>query len=338
MLVRAWSLGWYLGYLCVHERYVGVRPALSFSSIDEISTNGVSGGKKLNDRFIEIESKLLYAQNAPIKRIQNELNSKFQSIEILPISGKCYTTDSSKIYEYGQEFSPKSNDIYQYNGKLYTRAVVNSCKDGEKFQLSNGEYYKNGDTVWIEVSPVKGVWDKEKKRFIPYNILMGGVPFDHTGYYPEDFKKSDIGKYLNEYFIKELMQFSDLQLTDNMSSKQPEASRTSEEGTAIKPENEEVVLNGDTEDSNIHENTTAIEGTEQSAEEIANESTASNTTSIDKIIDYFNNLKEKDIKLEVERKKLRTKLDKVEAEKAIINKKIKEVEALIGKEGAGRDE
>ena len=68
MLVRAWSLGWYLGYLCVHERYVGVRPALSFSSIDEISTNGVSGGKKLNDRFIEIESKLLYAQNAPIHR------------------------------------------------------------------------------------------------------------------------------------------------------------------------------------------------------------------------------------------------------------------------------
>lgn len=342
-------------YATVSRRIIGVRPPLPFSSINKISTNGVSGGKKLNDRFIEIESKLLYVQYAPTKDIQIQLENKFQSKEIFAILRKGYTTDSRKVNDYGLEFLPKSNNVYQYNGKLYTRAVVNLCSEIKKAQLSNGEFYKDGDIVWAEVFPVKGVWDEKEKRFTPNNILMAGVPFDHTGKYPKDFKKSDIGKYLNEYFIKEVTQFRDLRSTDKIPSKNDKQinvagvkvlpnderadSGISEEKTAIEARNEdEIVLNGDTADSNIHENTTPIEATEQSAGEIANESTVSNEMRIDKIIDYFNNLKKQSTKLDAERIELIKKLDKIEAKKAEITKTIKEVEALIGKEGVGRDE
>ena len=113
-----------------------------------------------------------------------------------------------------------------------------------------------------------------------------------------------------------------------------------------KPENNVL----DTTDSNKHINTTPIEGTEQSAEEIANESTeqsaeeianestGSNQKRIDEIINHFNYLKEENARLEAKITELKEQLEDIKAKKADTTGTIKKVNALIGKGGDGRDE
>lgn len=193
--------------LIVNARRGGARPALPFSSISSIPTNGVSGApKRARDGVLEVEYGY-YPQKAVSRDLQQKLERAFQ-IRRLSITGKKYTTDSRKYNEYDDEFSPKQYDEFELDGKRYVRVQANSCFNGDEFKLSNGESYRDGDPVWVEVAPVKWLVDERAKMMLADKLIFAGVQFKHTReyYHTRDFDKTDIKTFMDRYLAKELEQ------------------------------------------------------------------------------------------------------------------------------------
>lgn len=202
-----------------YRRLGGVRPALKFSSIDEINSNGVRVG----------ENKLklgVYVDNALLKDDQNDWTNALSS-GTLRECGK-YTIDSVKYTDYDIPYSPIDVPIYEYNGKRAIRIKVNSSFDGNTFKLSNGESYKDGDYVWFEVKDK--IWHLDEKNLmaISEEVILGGIQFNEENNYHnvEDFPNTNIGKYLNDVFLPELMQFQNMTLDNSNLTSNEEKRKT----------------------------------------------------------------------------------------------------------------
>ena len=188
----------------VDERQGGARPALPFSSIGSIPTNGESG-KRGRDGILEVEYGY-YPQKAVSKDMQERLERAYRSGR-LSKTRNSYTTDSRKYDAYDEKFLAKQHEEYEYNGKRYVRVEANSDFGGNDFTLSNGEKYKDGDNVWIEVSPVKWLVDEREKVMITDKLIFSGVQFNHTrDYHTKDFDKTDIKTFMDRYLARDLEQ------------------------------------------------------------------------------------------------------------------------------------
>ena len=84
----------------VRERNGGARPALSFSSISSIPTNGESG-KRARDGILEVEYGY-YPQKAASKDMQERLERAYRSGSISRTRNS-YTTDSRKYDAYNEK-------------------------------------------------------------------------------------------------------------------------------------------------------------------------------------------------------------------------------------------
>ena len=184
---------------CVTMRNCGCRPALSPFSIREISLN-VERGK---NGLVEVEYGE-YPQKACNKALQIILEKKYKS-HSLQKSGKSYTVDSRKFFQYEKGFLGKEYEEYEYNGRKYVRIIANTdFGESGKFYLSNGEQYKDGDAVWVEVSPVKWLVDKKSKLMVAKDILFAGIQFS-SDVYTGDFDDTNLGKYLKNVFSKDII-------------------------------------------------------------------------------------------------------------------------------------
>lgn len=159
----------------VSPRDGGARPALPFSSISNIPTNGESG-KKARDGVLEVEYGY-YPQKAVSRDMQERLERAYRSSSISK-TGNSYTTDSVAYDDYDTAFQPQTHQEYEYNGKRYVRVEANSYYDGNNFTLSNGEQYRDGDNVWVEVLPVKWLVDERARMMITENLIFAGVQFN----------------------------------------------------------------------------------------------------------------------------------------------------------------
>ena len=193
-------------YDSVTRRNSGARPALPFSSIGSIPTNGVSGGpKRARDGVLEVEYGY-YPQKAVSRDMQERLERAFER-RSLSRTGKKYTTDSRKYNEHDEVFSPKQHEEFQLDGKKYVRVKANSCFNGCEFKLSNGESYRDRDPVWVEVAPVKWLVDERAKMMLADKLIFAGVQFKHTrDYHTRDFDKTDIKAFMDRYLARELEQ------------------------------------------------------------------------------------------------------------------------------------
>ena len=188
----------------VFNRDGGARPALPFSSIGSISTNGESG-KRGRDGILEVEYGY-YPQKAVSKDMQERLEREYESGR-LSRTKNSYTTDSTRYTEYDTTFEPQIHQEYQYNGKRYVRVEANSFYDGNNFTLSNGEDYKDGDNVWIEVQPVKWIVDEKSRMMITEKLIFAGVQFNkESNYHTRDFDKTDIKTFMDKYLSRDLEQ------------------------------------------------------------------------------------------------------------------------------------
>ena len=129
-------------YNSVNERDGGARPALPFSSISSIPTNGESG-KRARDGILEVEYGY-YPQKAVARDMQERLERAYKNGTISRTRNS-YTTDSVAYDNYDTSFQPQAHQEYEYNGKRYVRVNANSYYDGGDFTLSNGEKYRDGD-------------------------------------------------------------------------------------------------------------------------------------------------------------------------------------------------
>ena len=191
-------------YNYVDKRNGGARPALPFSSISSIPTNGESG-KRARDGILEVEYGY-YPQKAATKDMQERLERAYRSGSISRTRNS-YTTDSRKYDAYGEKFLAKQHEEYEYNGKRYVRVEANSDFGGNAFTLSNGEQYRDGDNVWVEVSHVKWLVDEREKVMITDKLIFSGVQFNHTrDYHTKDFDKTDIKTFMDRYLSRDLEQ------------------------------------------------------------------------------------------------------------------------------------
>ena len=183
-----------------YKRDNAVRPVLQSSVIfSQISPNRVKGYNGTEE--VEFGE---YPQNAADARIQNILESEYN--RGLNKTGRSYTFDSVKYDDYDTGFKPVTYEEYEYQGKGYIRIKVNSSFIF-KFMLSNGVEYRDGDYVWVEVSPVKWLIDDRKGLLISKYGLVSGIRFlDRNHNYYGDFNKTEMYEYLNKYMIKDLFQ------------------------------------------------------------------------------------------------------------------------------------
>ena len=191
-------------YYDVIERDGGARPALPFSSISSIPTNGESG-KRARDGILEVEYGY-YPQKAVAKDMQERLERAYKNRTISRTKNS-YTTDSVAEDNFDTSFQPQAHQEYEYNGKRYVRVNANSYYDGNYFTLSNGEKYKDGDSVWLEVSPVKWIVDEKSHMMITEKLIFAGVQFNkESNYHTEDFDKTDIKTFMDRYLSRDLEQ------------------------------------------------------------------------------------------------------------------------------------
>ena len=179
----------------------GVRPALPYSSIQSISLNGVRG----RDGIIEVEYGE-YPQKAASKGLQDELERSYEQSSIKK-TGKTYTTYPRKYDEYNKEFRAQIIEEYSFDDeKKYVRVKANSYFDDDSsFELSNGERYRSGDYVWVEVKPIKWLIDEKNDIALSKRILFAGVPFQHAGNYTGDFRTATIKRFMDNKLSKEIL-------------------------------------------------------------------------------------------------------------------------------------
>ena len=191
-------------YDSVYERNGGARPALPFSSISNIPTNGESG-KRARDGVLEVEYGY-YPQKAVSRDMQERLERAYRSSSISK-TGNSYTTDSVAYDDYDTAFQPQTHQEYEYNGKRYVRVEANSYYDGNNFTLSNGEQYRDGDNVWVEVEPVKWLVDERARMMITENLIFAGVQFNkERNYKTRNFDRTDIKTFMDKYLSRDLVQ------------------------------------------------------------------------------------------------------------------------------------
>ena len=193
-----------IDYRRVYNRSGGARPALPFSSISSIPTNGESG-KRARDGILEVEYGY-YPQKAVSKDMQERLERAYRSGSISKTRNS-YTTDSVAYDECDTSFQPQTHQEYEYNGKRYVRVEANSYYDGGDFTLSNGEQYRNGDDVWVEVLPVKWLVDEKSRMMITEKLIFAGVQFNkERNYHTRDFDRTDIKTFMDRYLSRDLIQ------------------------------------------------------------------------------------------------------------------------------------
>lgn len=209
-----------VGNRCSIYRYGrggAVRPALQSSVIfSQISPNRVKGYNGTEE--VEYGE---YPQNAADSRMQNILESEYN--KGMDETGRSYTFNSVKYNDCYTAFKPVTYEEYEYQGKKYIRIKANSEFGDSKFMLSNGVRYKNGDYVWVEVSPVKWLIDDKAGILISKKGLVSGIRFlDVRTNYKGDFDKTEMKEYLDKYMLRDLTQTLTFNRVQNTTSEEKE--------------------------------------------------------------------------------------------------------------------
>ena len=205
-----------------YKRDGAVRPALLSSFIfSQISPNRVRGYNGTEE--VEYGE---YPQYAPDSDVQRRLENEYQRGNLRQ-TGRDYTFDKTEYDDYSQYFQPVTYEEYDYNGKKYIRIRANSDYGSNSFKLSNGESYRNGDYVWVEVSPVKWLVDDKTQTLVSKRGLLAGIRF-HTDdkSYNGDFSTTDMKEYLDKHMLRDLTQTATFTRVEDMT---PEEKKEYEE-------------------------------------------------------------------------------------------------------------
>lgn len=200
-----------------YRRYGAIRPVLQSSVIfSQISPNRVRGYNETEE--VEYGE---YPQNAADSRMQNILESEYN--RGMNKTGRSYTFDSVKYDDYDTGFKPVTYEEYEYQGKEYIRIKANSDFGVNKFKLSNGVEYRNGDYVWVEVSPVKWLIDDKAGILISKKGLVSGIRFlDKRTNYKGEIVITEMKRYLNRYMLRDLTQTVTFTRVQNMTPEEKE--------------------------------------------------------------------------------------------------------------------
>ncbi|MDD6646988.1 MAG: ATP-binding protein [Firmicutes bacterium] len=109
--------------------------------------------------------------------------------------------NEGRLIKTGKKYNAQYEE-FQHNGSKYIRvpfALENALV------LSDGRSYKNGDIAWIEVSPVRWLYDAKAGLLVSRTILASDVLFSSENYYGGEFEKTAIYAYLNTTLAEDLV-------------------------------------------------------------------------------------------------------------------------------------
>ena len=181
----------------VGKRSGGARPALPYSSISSISSNGVRGSSGI----IEVEYGE-YPQTIVDEGYSRELERLYNSNN-LRTTGKSYTTDSVRYQCSDTPFRARKHTEYEYNGRKYIRFVGDSNCSNE--ELSDGRTIESGKPYWVAVEPITWLVDERANIALSKKLIFAGVQFKNCRDYKGDFDRTDIKQFMDRYFSKEIV-------------------------------------------------------------------------------------------------------------------------------------
>ena len=177
-------------------RDVGVRPVLSYSSIFSETS-----GARLRDGILEVGYGE-YPQMIVPQYLATDLEVA-HSLGTIKETGKSYTTDSVKCDKVDVPFQPRTHIEYEYNGKKYIRFVGDSKCHGKV--LSDGRTIQSKEVYWVSVEPIIWMIDTKTDLALSKKIIFSGVQFDRQDKNQEDFEQTEIKKFMDTYFAKEIL-------------------------------------------------------------------------------------------------------------------------------------
>ena len=195
----------------LETKNTSIRPIISFSSIDEIPTNGVSP-KRAEDGVLEVEYGY-YPQNVTSINMEKTLERELEHKRVKATKNKynfyvsAYCEDKDSGERKWREVLNQAQE-YEYNGKRYVRFDTNDFIGNPACQLSNGRTIPESGYVWLEVLPVKWLIDEKEKVMVSEKLIVSGVPFEaEIKENPEGrFDKSFIKCFMDEHLSKDLEQ------------------------------------------------------------------------------------------------------------------------------------
>ncbi len=178
------------------ERTGGVRPVIYFDDLTEVLKNAKSNSYGILETvYGEYPQFVVPWRFAP--------NSGFVA------TGKKYVTDSRLWNKTSEPFKAREyeeyiiyDDMNIYKGVKYIQFVYH---DTMSCLLSNGKFYKPGDSVMIKVDPVLWYVDEEENRLISKYLLASGIRFCDRGDYEGNFYDTEMYKFLSEDFVYDIV-------------------------------------------------------------------------------------------------------------------------------------
>ena len=191
-----------------NRRTIGARPVCNYLDIKNLASN-----KQMIDGVFEVEYGE-YPQYVASKTLQRKLNKEYKNNRLTK-TGKRYTVDSQNQEAYSSSFEGIDFEEYLYKNKKYVRVKDNSRY--LRLRLSNNKLYNPGDYVWVEVEPIKWLIDERNNKAISKNILFAGIQFNNSVNYNGVFEDTDIKKYLDIFFSKEIISSKTIVKNNNIS-------------------------------------------------------------------------------------------------------------------------
>lgn len=142
-----------------------------------------------------------YPQMAVSAELQEKLEEKYKASN-LEVSHNSYTVDENDWLTKDKAFFPLAIPEYIYENKYYVRVINRSCCDFAT--LIDGRKVKKGDFVWLEVSPVEWLVDKESNLLVSKYLLFSNISYSYAKNDKDNFEKTGIKWYLDNIWSKEL--------------------------------------------------------------------------------------------------------------------------------------
>ena len=117
-----------------------------------------------------------------IENVEHDLYTTGQTFTIYEDSEplRVYAYNDKKIVRL--KFRINESDIYRdtLDWSLNTRTI------------SNGHTYDDGDSVWLEVLPVRWIVDDKNERLVAESALISGVSYDRIDYFMNNYMANDM--------------------------------------------------------------------------------------------------------------------------------------------------
>ncbi len=182
-----------------YDTGIGVRPVIPLSQI-------YKSEEELN-KILESNRDIVEYGEYPKTVVDCDLD---ETLERLYQRGNLKETNKSYTSMLKEEKEKYQEYFYQNNKYIRVKEANISMDDCE---FANGRKAIKGETYWLKVEPIEWLIDKNAKIAIAKNVLTA-MPFSYE--HDNDYEKSVVKVFLEDYFIKEIKPSINMERIDNL--------------------------------------------------------------------------------------------------------------------------